>query len=124
MLLLAGPSLYHCTVPYSTKVSRDKTFAVRSPCEYSRKNFRVCIKNVHYSVYSRSPSRRLYMKFAGKHSRFKGKPRKLQKFCPLNLLYYMVYCSGQPLIVFIVKSIVALLLVCEWSTLHVYCSRQ
>ena len=78
---------YH--IPYSTKVSRDKTFAVRSPCEYSRKNFRVCIsiaqkfrgtklswldhdvnsknlsvciKNVHYSIHSRSPSRCLYIK--------------------------------------------------------------
>ena len=30
-------------VLYSTKVSRDKTFTVRSPCEYLRKNFRVCI---------------------------------------------------------------------------------
>ena len=30
-------------VPYSTKLLRDKTFTVRSSCEYSQKNFRICI---------------------------------------------------------------------------------
>ena len=37
-------------LPYSTKVSRDKTFVVRSPCEYSRKNFHVCISIAHAKV--------------------------------------------------------------------------
>ena len=32
------------TVPYNTKLSRDKTFVVRSPCKYSQKNIHVCIK--------------------------------------------------------------------------------
>ena len=76
-------TLYSIVLPYSTKVSRDKIFAVRSPCEYSQKNFHVCIsiaqkfqgtklswldhhvnsknlsvciKNVRYSIYSRIDS--------------------------------------------------------------------
>ena len=31
-------------VPYSTKLPRDKTFVVRSPCDYSRKKLCVYIK--------------------------------------------------------------------------------
>ena len=37
-------------VLYSTKHLRDKTFAVRSPCEYSQKNYRICIKTMSNST--------------------------------------------------------------------------
>ena len=51
---------------YSTKLLRDKTFVVRSPCEYLQKHFCVCIKTTSTSA----------KKFMGEHSRFK---QNLQK---------------------------------------------
>ena len=39
----------HCKyIPYSTKHWRDKTFAVRSPCEYSRKKLLRLYKKLPY----------------------------------------------------------------------------
>ena len=61
--------LLYITV-YSTKVSRDKTFAVRSPCEHSWKNFRVCISIEQNDVLKISKSLNI-LKFTEKHSRFK-----------------------------------------------------
>ena len=57
------------TLPYSTKVSRDKTFTVQSSCEYSRKNFRVCISIAQNDVLKIS-KRPNILKFTEKHSWF------------------------------------------------------
>ena len=66
-------------IPYSTKVSRDKTFAVRSPCEYI---FAEKLSSLHQKrPLATQFTTQFILKFAGKHSRFKGKPRK---FCPSN----------------------------------------
>ena len=37
-------------LPYSTKLPRDKTLTVRSPCEYSWKNFPIYIKTASTSA--------------------------------------------------------------------------
>ena len=60
-----------------------KTFAVRSPCEYSRKNFRGCIKNFLILVIVLENS-------WTKHSQFKIKLRNPQTFCPSHVLFYTV----------------------------------
>ena len=57
-------------IPYSTKVLKDKTFAVRSPCEYSRKNFHVCISIAQNDVLK--ISKRLEIR--GKTFAVQGKP--------------------------------------------------
>ena len=73
---------------YSTKHSRDKTFAVRSPCEYSQKNFRGCIKNFLILVIALENS---WMK----HSWFKVRLRNPRTFCPSNVLFYTVFTIYQ-----------------------------
>ena len=78
--------LYIFDVLYSTKVSRDKTFAVKSPCEYSQKNFHICISIAQNDVLKIS-KRLNILKFAEKHSRFKENR-------PANLLYYMVHFNA------------------------------
>jgi len=80
---------YSVNMTYNTKVSRDKTFAVRSPCEYSWKNFHVCISIAQNDVLKIFKCLNI-LKFMEKHSRFKEKPRIPRKFCPSNLLYYTV----------------------------------
>ena len=61
-------------IPYNTKLQRDKTFAVRSPCEYSWKNLCVCIKTTYTSAKT--------LKFTGKHLRFKQYPEHREGFGP------------------------------------------
>ena len=74
----------HTYIPYSTKHLRDgKIFAVRSPCEYSRKNFRGCIKNFLIFVIALENS-------WTKHSQFKVKLRNPRTFCPSHVLFYTV----------------------------------
>ena len=51
---------------YCTKVSRDKTFAVRSPCEYLRKKFRICI-SIAQNDELKISKRLNILKFAEKH---------------------------------------------------------
>ena len=59
-----------------------KTFAVRSPCEYLRKNFCGCIKNFLILVIALENS-------WAKHLRFKVKLRNPRMFCPSNVLFYI-----------------------------------
>ena len=59
-------------MPHSTKVSRDKTFVDRSPCEYSWKNFCICISIAQNDALKISKHLN-FLKFVEKHSRFKEK---------------------------------------------------
>ena len=68
---------------HSTKYSRDKTFAVRSPCEYSWKNFHDCIKNFLILAITLE-------NLWAKHLRFQVKLQNPRTFCPSNVLFYTV----------------------------------
>ena len=83
------------SVPYSTKHSRDKTFAVGSPCEYSRKNFRGCIKNFLYPC-------DCIRKFVGKTFAVQGKTAKSANVLSLECfgLYGIVILPTQLITLF------------------------
>ena len=75
------------SIRYGTKHSRDKTFAVKSSCEYLRKNFCGCIKNFLILTIALENS-------WTKHSRFKVKLQNPRTFCPSNVLLYTVIGQG------------------------------
>ena len=66
-------------IPYTAKLSREKTFAIVHKTHYSLENFHGASGPCHYVLYTANDSR-------GKLSRLAKKPQKPRKFSPSKVL--------------------------------------